>query len=120
MYQVIEMYGDNEPWWFFENWQADIQTEKDFSRLEDALTFFKKKAHELVTKYPQYKMQTSYLVAFWQENDLRWCEECDDDLQQYKGLLLLKDGQQLQETAPEITKAQHQTGQRCPYRKKAK
>ncbi|HAQ4904514.1 TPA: DUF1033 family protein, partial [Enterococcus faecium] len=20
MYQVITMFGDNEPWWFFEDW----------------------------------------------------------------------------------------------------
>ncbi|WP_157761113.1 DUF1033 family protein [Lactococcus piscium] len=20
MYRVVEMRGDNEPWWFFENW----------------------------------------------------------------------------------------------------
>ena len=24
MYQVITMYGDNEPWWFFDDWQEDI------------------------------------------------------------------------------------------------
>ncbi|HBM6132333.1 TPA: DUF1033 family protein, partial [Enterococcus faecium] len=21
MYQVITMFGDNEPWWFFEDWE---------------------------------------------------------------------------------------------------
>lgn len=21
MYQVIEMYGDSEPWWFLEDWE---------------------------------------------------------------------------------------------------
>ncbi len=30
MYQVITMYGDNEPWWFFEDWQNDIQEETSF------------------------------------------------------------------------------------------
>ena len=24
MYQVIEMYGDYEPWWFLEDWEKDI------------------------------------------------------------------------------------------------
>lgn len=27
MYQVITMYGDNEPWWFFDDWQEDIVQE---------------------------------------------------------------------------------------------
>ncbi|HAY6986968.1 TPA: DUF1033 family protein, partial [Enterococcus faecium] len=25
MYQVITMFGDNEPWWFFEDWEEDIE-----------------------------------------------------------------------------------------------
>lgn len=29
MYQVITMYGDNEPWWFFDDWQEDIVQEKN-------------------------------------------------------------------------------------------
>lgn len=28
MFQVITMYGENEPWWFFEDWQEDIIEEK--------------------------------------------------------------------------------------------
>ena len=34
-----------------------------------------------------------FLSAFWNDGDERRCEECDDDLQQYKGLALLKDYQ---------------------------
>ena len=33
MYQVIMMYGDNEPWWFFEDWQRNIQTTATFGDL---------------------------------------------------------------------------------------
>ncbi|MEG3033136.1 MAG: DUF1033 family protein, partial [Enterococcus sp.] len=31
MYQVVIMYGDNEPWWFFEDWQNDIKEEYAFA-----------------------------------------------------------------------------------------
>jgi hypothetical protein len=30
MYQVITMFGDNEPWWFFEDWKEDIQEARNF------------------------------------------------------------------------------------------
>ena len=42
MYQVIVMYGDNEPWWFFEGWQADIQEAFTFASLREAQSFTKK------------------------------------------------------------------------------
>ncbi len=28
MYQVITMYGDNEPWWFFDDWQRTLFKKK--------------------------------------------------------------------------------------------
>ena len=30
MYQVVEMKGDLEPWWFLEGWQEDIISTKEF------------------------------------------------------------------------------------------
>jgi hypothetical protein len=93
MYQVITMYGDNEPWWFFEDWQADIEEEKTFDCLEDAERYYIKKWQELSSTYESINTKVNYLAAFWNEGDERWCEECDEDLQQYKGLALLKDYQ---------------------------
>ena len=36
MYQVITMFGDNEPWWFFEDWEEDIEAEETFESFEEA------------------------------------------------------------------------------------
>ena len=36
MYQVIEMYGDYEPWWFLEDWEKDIVTSQSFDDLTAA------------------------------------------------------------------------------------
>lgn len=93
MYQVITLYGDNEPWWFFENWQADIEEEKKFSTLEEAEYYYKSKWKEFSSSYAFLNTKVNYLAAFWNEGDERWCEECDEELQQYKGLALLKDYQ---------------------------
>lgn len=95
MYQVIEMYGDNEPWWFFEGWKDDIIDCHQFNNLEEALLFYNKMVAELKSKYEVSKKHEDYLSAFWDHNDDRWCEECEDFLQQYFGLLLLKDGQRI-------------------------
>ncbi|EOH92800.1 hypothetical protein UAW_02841 [Enterococcus haemoperoxidus ATCC BAA-382] len=91
MYQVVTMYGDNEPWWFFEDWKEDIEENKTFNCLEDAERYYIKKWQELSSTYEYINTKVNYLAAFWSEGDERWCEECDEDLQQYKGLALLKD-----------------------------
>ncbi|MFD2729606.1 DUF1033 family protein [Enterococcus camelliae] len=93
MYQVITMYGDNEPWWFFEDWRKDIDEEHVFRSLEEAERCYQKQWTKLREQYKHIYARANYLSAFWNETEVRWCEECDDDLQQYKGLALLKDYQ---------------------------
>ena len=43
MYQVVIMFGDNEPWWFFENWEDDIEIEESFDSFEEAQAEYEKK-----------------------------------------------------------------------------
>ena len=42
MYQVIEMYGDYEPWWFLEDWEKDIVTSQSFDDYYEALKYYKR------------------------------------------------------------------------------
>ncbi len=42
MYQVVTMFGDNEPWWFFENWEDDIEIEESFDSFEEAQAEYEK------------------------------------------------------------------------------
>ncbi|MDN6733958.1 MAG: DUF1033 family protein, partial [Tetragenococcus koreensis] len=93
MYQVITMYGDNEPWWFFEEWEKDIEEETSFLSLDDAIQFFQEKWDLICKNYTYINSKTNFLSAFWNDGEERWCEECDDDLQQYKGLALLENYQ---------------------------
>ena len=67
MYRVIEMYGDFEPWWFLEGWEEDIVA--------------------------LYKSRSDLMTIFWDPEDQRWCDECDEYLQQYHSLALLQDEQ---------------------------
>lgn len=99
MYQVVEMYGDNEPWWFFEDWRQDIRKETVFATIEEAKRFYTQEWVRLSKNYPQHSGKQNFLSAFWSDSDERWCEECDDYLQQYTGLALLKDYQAVTETS---------------------
>ena len=93
LYQVIVMYGDNEPWWFFEEWQEDILEKDEFDCLDEAVAYYVKKWQEVSSKYTYTNVKPNYLAAFWNDEDERWCEECDESLQQYLGLALLKNYQ---------------------------
>lgn len=95
MYQVIQTYSENEPWWFFEEWKDDIVVEQTFSSFEHAEEAFLKiyKTHH--EAYDDLSCKNPYLVAFWNENELIYCEDCDEDLQAYMGLMLVKDYQKI-------------------------
>lgn len=95
MYQVILTYGENEPWWFFEDWQEDIIEEKNFEDFSSAKTYFEEVMSTLTQQYAKERMKPPLLAAFWNEGETVYCEDCDEDLQAYKGLMLLKDYQKL-------------------------
>ena len=95
MYQVIKMYGDLEPWWFLDGWSDDIVQFYEFSHYYEALKCYKKEWIELYRSYSTFNSHSNIMTAFWDENDQRWCEECDDYVQQYHSLALLTDWQEV-------------------------
>ena len=73
MYQVITMYGENEPWWFFDEWQSDIQEEKEFSTLTQAQDYYREQWQKLHMQYSYIQARPNYLSAFWNEDEALWC-----------------------------------------------
>ncbi|AZR98235.1 TPA: DUF1033 family protein [Streptococcus suis] len=90
MYQVIKMYGDFEPWWFLDGWEEDIVSKKTYERYEDAQKAFQKEWVRLSESFPNKKCKNGTMVAFWDESDQHWCEECDEYLQRYHSLMLVE------------------------------
>lgn len=91
MYRVIEMYGDYEAWWFLDGWEEDIVSSIRFDDYYDALKYYKKLWIEKAVEYPCLKSRSDLMSAFWTPKELRWCEECDEYLQQFHSLALLED-----------------------------
>lgn len=95
MYQVIQIYGENEPWWFFDDWEEDIVSEENFESFEMAEQAFMTLYDTFENEYAELKCKNPYLVAFWNPEELIYCEDCDEDLQAYRGLMLLKNKNKL-------------------------
>ena len=95
MYKVFEMSGDYEPWWFLDGWEEDITAQQEFDDYYKALSFYKKRWLDLSSEHPLYESRSDLMTAFWNPTDQRWCEECDEFLQQYHSVFLLENGAQI-------------------------
>lgn len=90
MYLVIKMYGDMEPWWFLDGWEADIVSSKEFTDYELALNDYQKEWDVLSEQFSHHESKQDTMVAFWDTDDQYWCDECDEYLQRYHSLLLIE------------------------------
>lgn len=95
MYQVIKVTSMNEPWWFFEGWRDEIDKLERFEDFERALNFYKVEWHKLSVTYDEYDSRKNLLAAFWNVGEFVWCDACDESLQLFHGLMLLKDYEKL-------------------------
>ncbi|MFC3928310.1 DUF1033 family protein [Streptococcus caprae] len=95
MYQVIEMYGDFEPWWFLEGWEADLTQTESFDSYDQALLCYEQKWRKLKISKQCHNSRASLMAAFWNKEDKRWCEECDEHLTQYCSIALLYNGKEV-------------------------
>ncbi|MDQ0222928.1 DUF1033 family protein [Streptococcus moroccensis] len=93
MYQVIELFGDYEPWWFLEGWEEDIVSFELFESYGEALSFYQMKGEQFAQLFPKKEEKRDQpdqdvMVAFWNPDEQRWCEECGENLQQFHSLLI--------------------------------
>lgn len=95
MYQIYMTKGEYEPWWFFEDWEDLIIIEESYQEWEKAEARFHELSAELSRRYPYHKTKKKYLSAYWNEEEVYFCDSCDDDVQIYHGIMLLKDKQPL-------------------------
>lgn len=95
MYKVIKMYGDFEPWWFLDGWEEDVVSRVTYERYEEALSAFQKEWVKLSESFPMKKSKNGTMVAFWDESDQYWCEECDEYLQRFHSLMLIESKENL-------------------------
>ena len=92
MFEVIYMKADYEPWWMFEDWEETIRSRHAFEDIELAKAHSQKMIAELRKKHRREAMKKDCFYAFWSEDEINFCDGCDEDLQLYHGIILMKDG----------------------------
>ncbi|GBG96990.1 DUF1033 family protein [Lactococcus termiticola] len=91
MYRVVEMYGVDEPWWFFDDWKKDIVSTKEFENFYTALKYYRNQWYKFAESFTEFKSKDDLLSAFWDVEDEIWCEECAGYQQRYHSIALLED-----------------------------
>ncbi|WP_175991406.1 DUF1033 family protein [Bacillus sp. Marseille-Q1617] len=89
-WKVIMTHSDAEPWWFFEDWKRDIVKEWEFDNKSEAVRKYLDECVALSREFPNMKTKKYNSIAFWNENEVVFCEACDDDLQMYHGIILFE------------------------------
>ncbi|MFJ7936863.1 DUF1033 family protein [Sporosarcina sp. NPDC096371] len=89
---MIYMKADYEPWWMFEGWEEKIRSRCTFNDAKEALMYCEKLLTELRKKYALEAVKKDCFYVFWSECEKDFCEACDEDLQLYHGVILMKDG----------------------------
>lgn len=87
MYRIIYMKADYEPWWQFDGWQEYIVEEKTFEDYEKAKNYLNKMIERFKQRYTHYELKKDRFWAFWSDDEIQFCEACDDDIQTYHGII---------------------------------
>lgn len=85
------MKADFEPWWMFEGWEESIVSRipcKDKEEMEEHLANLLKKLRE---ENDHATVKNNCFYAFWSTKETCFCEACDEDLQIYHGVMVLKE-----------------------------
>jgi hypothetical protein len=89
-WRVITTKSDAEPWWFLEGWEKDILRDWTLDSRNEAVATFLTELRRLGESYPKSKTKKFHSVAFWDPEEVDFCEACDDDLQVYYGLVIFE------------------------------
>ena len=74
------------------SWEETIRSRHSFDDRVLAEVYLKNLTSELRGKHKSEAMKKDCFFAFWSEDEKIFCEGCDEDLQLYHGVILMKDG----------------------------
>ena len=64
MFKVIETAGQDEPWWFFDDWEKMIVSTEEFSSLKEAKNSFQQHEARLAANYPEKRSKEQAPLPF--------------------------------------------------------
>jgi len=109
-WEVIVTKGENEPWWFFDDWKQDIRQYSLYHAKKEAIHAYWNLYEQLTNKYEYVKVKKTSLAAFWNKGEIAYCTQCEDDLQLYCGLIIMRNGTPYEFSHEDMRKAKGSSG----------
>lgn len=93
MYEVITIRTEYEGWWLFDDLWDYVTELNRFSTLEEAEIYYNEQLNKLRKKFKNELVGKHNIHAFYNNCELIYCEDCDDDIQIFHSLIVFKNKQ---------------------------
>lgn len=92
LHEVVYMKTDYEPWWMFDDWQDEIVSRQEFSSAQQAHAYLTTLINDFDLRFSMKEKRAPAFFCYWNEEELEYCEKCEEELQVFHGLIWLENG----------------------------
>jgi len=89
MWTVAKIRADYEGWWLFSDWTDHIVEQYDFETYDEMLNFYTSLILKNKNSFDNYLVGKYNIHAFYNNCELGFCEDCDEDLQIFYSFIVL-------------------------------
>ncbi|GGB06176.1 DUF1033 family protein [Macrococcus hajekii] len=93
MFDVIIIRADYEGWWLFDDWQNHIIYKESYPDYEAFSAAYQQQLKALKNKFTNELIGKHNIYAFYNNCEIEYCADCDEDMQIFYSLITLKDGE---------------------------
>lgn len=93
MWTVAKIRADYEGWWLFSDWTDHIVEQYDFETYDEMLNFYTSLILKSKNSFDNYLVGKYNIHAFYNNCELGFCEDCDEDLQIFYSFIVLNENE---------------------------
>ena len=93
MWTVAKIRADYEGWWLFSDWTNHIVEQYHFENYEKMLNYYQSIIENSKKHYDNFLVGKYNIHAFYNNCELGFCEDCDEDLQIFYSYIVLNNNE---------------------------
>ncbi|AQM41901.1 regulatory protein MsaA [Staphylococcus cohnii] len=93
MWTVAKIRADYEGWWLFSDWTDHIVEQYHFENYEKMLNYYQSIIENSKRHYDNFLVGKYNIHAFYNNCELGFCEDCDEDLQIFYSYIVLNNNE---------------------------
>ncbi|AIY05570.1 hypothetical protein Plano_1605 [Planococcus sp. PAMC 21323] len=92
MHEIIYLRTNYEPWWMFEGWEEKVVNRHQFNSTENAQQKLESLKNDFDRRFSNQQQKDFAFTCYWNAEEVEYCEDCEEDLQIFHGLIWLVNG----------------------------